>query len=305
MLKFNKKLFLTMLVIFSIVIANVFSVVVYAKNDKNGNKKDNSNTGYIVITESSELPTSQSIVDTPDGESVSVTIDSSTNNINNSDKKGDVNTLAAASWGIGNFVSYYMTPYSNCIEILVANWGIDPIDSFSGTITIRDHNGIQVATYRIWKTNLGLGTTTIRWYIGKYNTVEEKISFSGAQVEDGVTQSVTMSTVRWNFVGGAYGTIPAYGGHVHHCPANSASPLTTYSGPAIRMLIEDHKLTASYGSSAAAIQYRTIQRNLINQGRFLEAQQMDIDDIRSKFGSKYDAAIAQMVAYTRSLGYTQ
>lgn len=33
------------------------------------------------------------------------------------------------------------------------------------------------------------------------------------------------------------------------------------------------------------------------QGKFREALQMDIDDIRCKFGSKYDEGIKQMLEY--------
>jgi len=109
------------------------------------------------------------------------------------------------------------------------------------------------------------------------------------------------SYVRYNFVGGAYGRISALGGNVHHCPADSVSGITSYSGPSVRMLIEDHKRTASYGGNPA---YLKKQKDYIQQGYFLKAQQMDIDYIRSLFGNKYDAAIAQMVAYTKNeLGY--
>ena len=57
----------------------------------------------------------------------------------------------------------------------------------------------------------------------------------------------------------------------------------------------DHYETASWGRSREAIEYRKTQLELINQGRYREAIDMDIADIRSKFGSKYDNAIKEML----------
>ena len=59
--------------------------------------------------------------------------------------------------------------------------------------------------------------------------------------------------------------------------------------------------TASYGSSREAKTYQAVQKGLIDSGKFKEAQQMDIDDIRSKFGGKYDDEIRQMEEYTNQL----
>ena len=88
---------------------------------------------------------------------------------------------------------------------------------------------------------------------------------------------------------------------VHHMPADSASPLERDDGPAIKMEKEDHRLTASCGMSGDARAYREQQRELIEQGKFREALQMDIDDIHDKFGSKYDDAIAEMLDYVDQL----
>ena len=57
----------------------------------------------------------------------------------------------------------------------------------------------------------------------------------------------------------------------------------------------DHMKTASWGRSKAAKAYRARQESLIRQGRRDDAIQMDIDDIQSKFGSKYDEGILQMI----------
>ncbi|MGL5822093.1 MAG: hypothetical protein ACRCYE_10840 [Sarcina sp.] len=52
-----------------------------------------------------------------------------------------------------------------------------------------------------------------------------------------------------------------------------------------------------------AKQYRAKQANLIKQGKFAAAQDMDIRDIKNKFGSKYNKAIDQAVQYAKSQGY--
>ena len=88
---------------------------------------------------------------------------------------------------------------------------------------------------------------------------------------------------------------------VHHMPADSASNLDRGDGPAIKMEKEDHRQTASCGMSREAREYREKQRELIEQGKFREALQMDIDDIREKFGDKYDDAIAEMLEYVDQL----
>ena len=88
---------------------------------------------------------------------------------------------------------------------------------------------------------------------------------------------------------------------VHHMPADSASKLERDDGPSIKMEKEDHRQTESCGSSKEAREYREKQKELINQGKFREAIQMDIDDIHEKFGDKYDDAIAEMLDYVDRL----
>ncbi|WP_371261148.1 hemagglutinin repeat-containing protein [Pseudomonas sp. Q12-87] len=90
----------------------------------------------------------------------------------------------------------------------------------------------------------------------------------------------------------------------HHCPARSCytdAPISSVDGPAIKMDPNDHKFTASNGNSDAAKAYRAQQEELLKQGKLHEAIKMDVDDIRSKFGDKYDAAIEQMLKYSKSL----
>ncbi len=91
------------------------------------------------------------------------------------------------------------------------------------------------------------------------------------------------------------------GGEIHHMPADSISHLSRDEGPGIWMEVTEHQQTASWGRYRSAIAYRNQQRQLIENGQFLRAQQMDIDDIHSKFVTKYDEAIAEMLTYTATI----
>lgn len=88
---------------------------------------------------------------------------------------------------------------------------------------------------------------------------------------------------------------------VHHMPADSASNLERAEGPAIKMEKDDHRQTASCGSSRESREYQAAQKELIDNGKFREALQLDIDDIRDKFGDKYDGAISEMLKYVDKL----
>ncbi|MGH2773251.1 MAG: hypothetical protein ACRDIU_08975, partial [Actinomycetota bacterium] len=81
----------------------------------------------------------------------------------------------------------------------------------------------------------------------------------------------------------------------HHMPARSATGRHPNCTPAILMEIDDHRNTASFGNTPGASSYRLRQKGLIGAGRFDDAMQMDIDDVRGKFGSKYDEAILQAI----------
>src|SRR6185312_4462873 len=106
--------------------------------------------------------------------------------------------------------------------------------------------------------------------------------------------------------GGAHRDVQGLAGYEsHHMPANSISPLSKGEGPSLAMLPEDHELTASWGRSQRARAYRQAQANFIARGNFRGAQQMDIADIKWRFGNKYDAGIQQMLDYSRSKGYRQ
>jgi hypothetical protein len=106
--------------------------------------------------------------------------------------------------------------------------------------------------------------------------------------------------------GGAYESMDAWGGERNHIPPDSVSKLAPTKGPALWMEKDDHAKTNSWGSGAKAIQWRDKQKALIKQGKVMEAIQMDVDDIRSKFklpdGScKYEKGINQLQTYAKGI----
>lgn len=117
--------------------------------------------------------------------------------------------------------------------------------------------------------------------------------------------------------GGKYSGISAMGGERHHCFSTYVYDKTTVykfgglfpkkiskygEAPVILMTIDDHQKTASWGSAGA--DFRSEQLTLVKKGFYLAAMQKDIDDIRLKFGSRYDKAITSMYTYAKkTLGW--
>ncbi|MGP3634421.1 golvesin C-terminal-like domain-containing protein [Streptomyces sp. 24-1644] len=85
------------------------------------------------------------------------------------------------------------------------------------------------------------------------------------------------------------------GTEINHIPPDSVTDFAYGDGPAIQMDYLDHRAVYSTGSARAAKAWRAWQKELIGSGRIDEAVQMDINDIRQRFGTKYDSAIRQMV----------
>ncbi|WP_016799222.1 RHS repeat-associated core domain-containing protein [Vibrio cyclitrophicus] len=123
---------------------------------------------------------------------------------------------------------------------------------------------------------------------------KSKLPKPADKVIDNIADSVTK--------GGAHGKVKGIpGNESHHMPADSVSPLSKNKGPAVSMDKADHRQTASWGNSKEARTYRQQQKELIEKGDFRGAQQMDINDVQSKFGSRYDSGIKQMQDYTDTL----
>ena len=80
------------------------------------------------------------------------------------------------------------------------------------------------------------------------------------------------------------------GGEFHHIPSKSVGGKT-----GIHMDISDHRKTGSWGNYKDAQEYRTMEKQLIDQGRIDAAVEMGFDDIQSKFGNKYDKHLLEMI----------
>ena len=112
--------------------------------------------------------------------------------------------------------------------------------------------------------------------------------------------------------GGSYGSVrkASSGGEVNHMPAYKAvkdggmsGRISHYKSPATWMTEADHRKTASWGSGAKASQWRSQQAKLIDKGKFGKAMEMDIRDIKRKFGKKYNKGISEMIDYAIGEGY--
>ncbi|HZP52128.1 Hint domain-containing protein [Actinocrinis sp.] len=104
--------------------------------------------------------------------------------------------------------------------------------------------------------------------------------------------------------GGKYGQIqPAGpGSEINHMPQNASTPISKYSGPAIRMDAADHRMLYSTGSRTESRAWLEMQRGLVQSGRIDEAMMNDINDVLSRFPGKYNNRIADMIG---SLGDNQ
>ncbi|MDN3693344.1 RHS repeat-associated core domain-containing protein [Chryseobacterium tructae] len=109
--------------------------------------------------------------------------------------------------------------------------------------------------------------------------------------------------------GGSYGNTRGLstGGQVNHMPAftsykGSGLGISHYKGPSTWMETADHMKTASWGNYATAKQWRGVQEDLINRGKFGKAMEMDIKDVKRKFGSKYNQGMQEMIDYAKTEG---
>ena len=110
--------------------------------------------------------------------------------------------------------------------------------------------------------------------------------------------------------GGSYNRISAKTrknfSEANHMPAwdsyEDVIDLSHGAGPSIWMHVEDHKLTASHGSTPEAVEHRRIQRELISQGQFMKAFEMDVQDLIKKgLYEKYEQAILQARRYAEGI----
>ncbi len=73
-------------------------------------------------------------------------------------------------------------------------------------------------------------------------------------------------------------------------------------GPCIRIEIEDHKSTRSYKkSNMLEDKYFVEQLKYLENNNIRAAVEMEISDLRNKFGSKYDDAFKEVMEYVSKL----
>ncbi|MFD8721993.1 polymorphic toxin-type HINT domain-containing protein [Streptomyces sp. NPDC059629] len=101
------------------------------------------------------------------------------------------------------------------------------------------------------------------------------------------------------FDGGIYGRMqPAGDGYqINHMPQNASTPITPYSGPAIRMEKADHRQVYStgQGNRPEPKEWLNMQKSLVASGRIDRAMMNDINDVVSRFPGKYNNAIGEMI----------
>jgi hypothetical protein len=93
----------------------------------------------------------------------------------------------------------------------------------------------------------------------------------------------------------------------NHMPAKDAYlgriPLSEAEGPSIWMTEADHMRTPSWGQSGPAKKWRQHQAELIEQGKFMEALEMDLKNIRETFpDGRYEKGSRQAMEYAKGLG---
>lgn len=176
----------------------------------------------------------------------------------------------------------------NVSEILRA--GLAPFDTAAGALNIANGKG-ELRDYLAVASVIPVGGT-----LGKF----AKLAKAG-KASDELASPATHEIIQ---LGGAHRVVRKLRGyHSHHLVAGSISPLSKGEGPAIAMLREDHFKTASFGGKGVANTFRAKQAKLIANGNFKGALQMGIDDIRGKFGNRYNGAIEQALTYSRSKGH--
>ena len=108
---------------------------------------------------------------------------------------------------------------------------------------------------------------------------------------------------------------PKDGYESHHMPPKSAykgskmyppGAKTSMNGPAIKMTKADHGRTQSHGSGEKATEYQEMQKKLVQEGRFKESLQNDIDDLRriaAENGKpdQFECQIKQVIEYSNKL----
>jgi hypothetical protein len=141
-------------------------------------------------------------------------------------------------------------------------------------------------------------------FVGAISVSDSRASTTSTPQNIKVAQT---TTPRYQ-VGGSYIIIRTNyknkGGQAHHIPPKSTYcgeiDLQTNDGPSIWMEPADHRKLQSTGGGpgSANDKYRQTLAALIKQGKYKEAMDKEIADIKDKFpAGEYDKAIVQALAY--------
>ncbi|WP_397601921.1 hypothetical protein [Silvanigrella sp.] len=90
----------------------------------------------------------------------------------------------------------------------------------------------------------------------------------------------------------------------HHIPSKVTyenSNISVDNGPAIRMNYDHEKYFSCHGKSRKILKYLEKQKQLVQNGKVMDAIQNDEDDIIGKTITTYSRAIKEMKDYARNL----
>ena len=155
-------------------------------------------------------------------------------------------------------------------------------------------------------------------FIGKHqvhlknSALEEILSpktvYQAARAANTEVNAQAIQTANNEKLGGSYNDVKMTSDgtkyEVHEIPSFSASGDEKRGIlPSIKMSIEDHRQTASWGNSLDAQAFRKAEAELWAQGRYKEALQLGITDIETKFPGKYDKALEELKTYATFKGW--
>jgi hypothetical protein len=129
-----------------------------------------------------------------------------------------------------------------------------------------------------------------------------------ASVSKGISEAAKKNPIlrmeMERYRGGIYGELEAKRGVIdrHHMPADSTTSIPTRRGLAIQMDVTDHKKTSSYGSSTEAKAYRAMLQQKVDAEDMRGAVAMDILDVKSVTGTKYNQAMLEMIEAGKTTG---
>lgn len=196
---------------------------------------------------------------------------------------------------------YVHTDYS--FSVLASMIDADnPLDLVTGELKLyylRDTTWAVKSSDTFEKSNVKNGTV-YTWSIPKWG-VKERFEYNINVTDNGATRNFNNTNVvsytRYNFDAKPYNQFTPNGGQRHHfIPAAALrnNGFDANSAYCIRMMTADHYLTGSYGSYS----YVSDTSNLLSNGRYEDALQKEVNDLKSKMDCEGIAGNLQQKYYT-------